>query len=148
MAGLTRVLERWKPAAAARTHLLLAALLWTGVGLGLLGAGVAWSARARWPWPWVVVPAAAAAGLVKGRLALDRVARRSAARIRARGDGRCLGGFLSWRTWVFVLVMMGLGATLRRSPVPRPALGAVYVAVGVAMVWGSRVYWAGWRAAR
>jgi len=134
--------ERWKPAAPARVHLLAAALLWTGVGVGLGTAGAVWTFGAAGAWGWALVPAALVVGLLKARVALEPTARRSAARIRARGDGRCLGGFLSWRTWLFVAAMMALGAGLRRSPLPRGVLGFVYVAVGAALLWGSRVFWA------
>ena len=137
--------ERWKPAAPARTHVLAAAAVWTGVGMGLGMAGLVWTAEADAPWPWLLVPLAVAVGLAKGRLALDRAARRAAGRIRARGDGRCLGGFLSWRMWLFVLGMMLLGGALRRSSVPRPVLGFVYTAVGASLLWGSRIYWRVWR---
>lgn len=141
-------LRRWKPAARARTQVFLAAALWTGVGMGLTGAGVVWSLFAPALWPAAILAVAVPLGLFKGRFALETTARRIARRIAARGDGTCLGGFLSWKTWLFVLAMMGLGAMLRRSDLPRAALGLLYCSVGVALLWGSRVFWAQWRAAR
>jgi hypothetical protein len=141
-------LRRFKPAARARTQVFLAAALWTGVGAGLAGAGVVWSLSAPALWPAAILAAALFLGFFKGRFALEATARRIARRIAARGDGTCLGGFLSWKTWLFVLAMMGLGAVLRRSEVPRAALGLLYCSVGVALLWGSRVFWAEWRAAR
>lgn len=145
--GAPSPLHRWKPAARARTQVLLAALLWTGVGIGLATAGLRWLLQGtRWPVLWVA--AAAVAGSVKGRWALAGAARRAAARIARRGDGTCLGGFLSWRTWLLVLGMMGLGALLRRSAVPTGLLGFVYGAAGTALLLGSRVFWAEWRSAR
>ena len=86
-------------------------------------------------------------GLFKGRIFLSRTATRSAARIARRGDGKCLGGFLSWQSWLFVLARMGMGAALRHSALPRWVLGVVYTAVGVALLWGSRVFWVAWRRA-
>jgi hypothetical protein len=41
---------------------------------------------------------ALAVGVVKSRAVLDRAARGVIEQIRARGDGRCVGGFLSLRT--------------------------------------------------
>ncbi len=137
--------QRWKPAARARTQVLLAALLWTGVGTGMTVAGVHWSLGAPALWPAAILAVALPVGLLKGRFALARTARAVAERIARRGDGTCLGGFLSWQTWLFVLAMMGLGAALRRSDLPRALLGLVYTAVGVALLWGCRVFWAQWR---
>ncbi len=123
-------------------QLLLAALLWTAVGLGLGSAGVGWCLGSSQS--TVLLLLGIALGSAKGVLVLDRTARRSAERIRNRGDGVCLGGFFSWQTWLFVLTMMAGGALLRRSAVPRGALGPLYLAVGVALLWGSRTFWKEW----
>ncbi|MBI5015828.1 MAG: hypothetical protein HZB55_10105 [Deltaproteobacteria bacterium] len=137
-------LEQWKPRARARHHVLAAALLWTCVGLGLTAAGLHWCLGADPPWPAALMGAGVTLGILKGRVALEKAARKAAARIAVRGDDRCLGGFLSWQTWLFVLAMMGLGAALRHSEVPRALLGVVYTAVGAALLWGSRTFWAVW----
>jgi hypothetical protein len=139
--------DRWKPRARARTHVLAAALLWTCVGTGLTAAGLHWCLGADQPWPAALMAAGIVLGVLKGRIALERAARKSAARIAVRGDDRCLGGFLSWRTWLFVLAMMAMGAALRHSELPRALLGVLYTAVGAALLWGSRTFWAAWRRA-
>jgi hypothetical protein len=138
--------ERWKPAAGIRAHLVAAAGLWTVVGLGLTAAGLAWCSGIALPWSAVLAAVGLAAGLVKGRYVIRRMAERNAARIIARGDGRCLGGFLSVKTWLLVAAMMASGMALRRSPVPRPVLGVVYTAVGTALLAGSAILWRALRA--
>jgi hypothetical protein len=62
-------------------------------------------------------------------------------RIIARGDSRCLGGFLAPKTWLLIIIMMGSGILLRRSGVPRPILGVLYTAVGSALLIGGRKLW-------
>ncbi|MBI5442851.1 MAG: hypothetical protein HY900_16760 [Deltaproteobacteria bacterium] len=133
--------ERWKPAAAARTHLLLGGLLWMCVGAGLSVAGTRWALQTGAAASAVLLAVGVALGLLKGKLVLERTARRSSERILRRGDGKCLGGFLSWQSWLFVVGMMALGAALRHSPVPRTLVAVVYVAVGVALLSASRVFW-------
>ena len=64
---------------------------------------------------------------------------------RARGDGRCVGGFLSLRSWALVAVMVVAGRLLRGSHVARGILGAIYLAVGIALFLSSRVAWRAWR---
>jgi len=143
-----RWVERYKPAAAVRAHLLLAGLMWTVVGAALVGVG------GRWLWhlptpaaPWLAVMAAVI-GAFKARFVLDRAARTIADRIRERGDGRCIGGFLSLRSWALVAVMVAGGRLLRGSHVGRGLLGVLYVAVGTALLLSSRVAWRAWREAR
>jgi hypothetical protein len=138
-------LETYKPRASARWHLLLAALLWTLVGMLLLLFGSAWVLQANVAYTPVLLTVAVVAGLAKTWLVLNRTARRIVDRIRSRGDGRCLGGFLSVRTWLFVAGMMAAGRWLRTGPTPKAAVGLVYVAVGIALLLGSRILWQAWR---
>ena len=139
--------ERYKPAAAVRAHLLLAGLMWAVVGLTLIGFGGRWL----WQLPTPAAPWLAALALVigafKARFVLDRAARRIVDRIRERGDGRCLGGFLSLRSWALVAAMAAGGRLLRGSHLGRGLLGVLYIAVGTALLLSSRVAWRAWRAA-
>ena len=139
--GLVR---RLTPVSSRKTRLLLAGLAWTAVGSGMLAAGIHWSLTAR-PWGTALVLAGAAAtGWAKERFVLHRRAEQNADRILASEDGRCVGGAFSWQAWLFVIAMIVLGATLRRSPVSRVLLGFVYVAVGLGLLLGSLVSWRHW----
>jgi hypothetical protein len=89
--------------------------------------------------PWIAI-VAVAIGVLKSRLVLDGVARKVVERIRARGDGRCLGGFLSPYTWSFVILMMVVGRVLRGT-LARGIVGPLYIAVGCALCLSSRVAW-------
>jgi hypothetical protein len=144
---LTHWTESHKPAAGLPTHLMLAWLMWVTVGAALVGVG-AW-------WLWEAAPIAApwlaagsvAIGAIKSRLVLDRAAVRIIARIRARGDGRCIGGFLSLRTWGLVVLMMVAGRLLRGT-VAHGIVGPLYLAVGTALLVSSRLTWRAWRESR
>lgn len=137
-------LKAYKPAASARTHLLLAAFMWSVVGTLLLLFGLRWAIGAALPYGGVLLACALFAGLLKGHFILRRAARRTIARIESRGDGRCIGGFLSAPTWGFVVLMMLLGYWLRHGLLPRAIVGLVYVAVGVALASASRRLWGAW----
>lgn len=139
MSTSRKTAERWKPAVGVRTQLTAASLLWTFVGLGLGVAGLGWSIASAAPGTLVVV--GVAVGLAKALFVLAPMARRNAARIIQRGDGKCLGGFLSWKSWAFVGAMMTLGMVLRHSPAPRGVLGALYVAIGTALLAGALPLW-------
>lgn len=141
-AGMTKPwIEIFKPSAPAWVHLLLAALMWSTVGVVLVAVGALWAHQVRTALtPWLLA-AAAAGGVLKARLVLDRAGRRIAERIRARGDGRCVGGFLSGRTWALVAVMAAAGRLLRSGVMARHVVGLLYVLVGSALLVASRVVW-------
>jgi hypothetical protein len=130
-----------------RTQLMLAWLLWATVGSVLVGVGARWlweSAPAAAPW---VGTGCLAVGAIKSKLVLDRAARRVVDRIVARGDGRCLGGFLSLPTWGLVVLMMVAGRVLRGT-LAHAIVGPLYIAVGTALVLSSRFSWRAWRESR
>jgi hypothetical protein len=137
-------LDAYKPAAPAAYHLVLAALTWTVVGSVLTFFGGRWiPIGSRWA-TWVLAGVAAALGLLKARYVLAPAADRIVARIRERGDGCCIGGFLSWKTWCLVGVMALAGRWLRGSLLPQALVGFVYVAVGVSLLVASLRLWRSW----
>ncbi len=139
-------LQAHKPAASRRTHLLLAATLWSVVGTVLLSVGVWWSAPRHVG--LILLPIAVLVGGLKGRFVIGRVARRTITRIEVRGNGRCLGGVFSVWTWGMIAAMSCAGQLLRSGSVPRTVVGLVYTAVGTGLVMACRQLWHAWHAAR
>ena len=115
--------------------------MWTLSGTGLFIAGGIWIRQSRVSYAAPLLAGAVAVGLIKAFLVLNRSADRVARRITERGDGKCLGGFLSWKTWILVAVMIALGRLLRASPLPKAPRGAIYCAVGTALLAGSARIW-------
>jgi hypothetical protein len=136
------------PAAPLTAHLFAAGLLWSLVGLGLTVTGAHWILTAGHGWAIPALALAVAAGLAKARWVLRKTARRTGERIERRGDGRCIGGFLSWKSWLLVAAMMALGRLLRASPLPPLARGAIYAGIGVALAVASLSLWGRWRRVR
>ncbi|MCA9519478.1 MAG: hypothetical protein KC609_00830 [Myxococcales bacterium] len=137
----------WAPRSDATTNLFLAGVIWVAVGCGLAMAGT------RWLFEDFGLGLGFALGVVLGsllgalkfRFVLTKTAHRVRDRINARGDGKCVGGMFSWGTWGFIGGMMLLGNILRRLSLPLYLLGAVYLAVGVALAAGSSIYFGAWR---
>lgn len=134
-------LETYKPAAPARIHLLLAAVLWSTVGGALLIVGIRWLLlewSAKTP---LLLLAAVAGGVLKSRFVLRQKARKIVQRIQIRGEGRCLGGFISPAGWLMVIAMMGLGRLLRGGFLPLTLVAFIYVMIGTALASASLSIW-------
>lgn len=131
--------QRMKPRASARVQLVLAAAMWFVASLMLGVRGAIWLSANAWWLPLLVL--GTTIGVLKARFLLDRVARKAADRIIARGRSECAGGFLAWQSWVLIGSMMAGGIALRHTAVPRVDLGVLYTAVGVALLVASRIYW-------
>ena len=135
-------LVRLKPGASTRTNLLVAALMWSFIGLYLMVRGYLLH-QALSGLFWAL---ALGLGTLKAFWIIERAARKNIARIVARPDGMCLGGVYSWGMWGMVVCMMLGGRLLRNSSVPPQVLSVIYVAVGWALLLSSRLIWQEWNA--
>jgi len=133
-------LARLKPGASISTNLLVAALMWSFIGLYLMMRGYLLFPAL----PGISLGLALGLGTLKAFWVIERAARKNIARIVARPDGMCLGGVYSWRMWGMVVCMMLGGRLLRNSSVPPLVVSVIYVAVGWALLLSSRLIWQEW----
>ena len=139
--SLKDILIRYKPGVSIRTHLLLGGLIWTVVGGGLLAFGLVQASRAGHLMYGV---AGLLLGTVKTFFVLDRVARKNIKRIREFEEKVCFGSVYSWKTWLLVAAMIGLGRYLRTTVFPGEIIGLIYTAVGWGLLLASRQMWYAW----
>jgi hypothetical protein len=139
--GLKEVLQRYKPGVSIRTHLLLAALIWTVVGFFLLTNGlVLVSLESHLLYGLIGL----LLGTAKTFFILDRVARKNIKRIKEFADKVCFGSVYSLKTWLMVAAMIILGRFLRTTVLPGEIIGLIYTAVGWALMLSSRLMWIEW----
>ena len=137
-------LEAYKPIASSRFQLLVAAVMWSAVGVGLASAGGYWLLTSAGNRILLMMVFAMCIGMGKSLLILDRAVHRFANRIQRRGEGKCVGGFLSFKSWVMVGGMMLFGRFLRSVGIPLPLLGLLYAGVGIGLLVSSRIFWQTW----
>lgn len=131
------------PVARRETLVLVAGVVWSLVGIGLAAAGVHWLFALSSSW---LVPACA--GLVGGfliyRFGFSRLANRNLARIFAQSpqkDKVCVFAFQNTRSYFLVIIMMAMGYGLRHSGVSKVCLSPVYLAIGLALLLSSLLYY-------
>jgi hypothetical protein len=129
-----------------RPQMLIAAGIWTGVGIMLFSIGLFWmQSGLGWAIALLLAVPCVLVGMAKGHFLLDRVAQRSIARIRERGPSAPLWSFYGVRTWLLVALMMGTGIVLRMLFNVEHwrffYLGFLYVIVGTALMLASRRMW-------
>lgn len=142
---MTSWFETYKPVASSRMQLWLGGAMWSCVGAGLFAVGTYWLLKNGETKGYVLLAIAVGLGLGKGLLVLDPTTSSNIDRVKSRGDDRCFGGFLSPRVWVLVIAMMLLGRALRAIGLPKPILGLIYGAVGIGLLFSSRLIWRAWK---
>jgi hypothetical protein len=48
-------------------------------------------------------------------------------------EKKCLFSFMTWRSYLIVLVMVSMGIALRHSSIPKPYLSILYNGIGLAL---------------
>lgn len=136
-----RFFENCKPTVARRFLLLLAGLLWSGVGILLCSMAGGWLLRAPWPTNILGAGVGVASGFLIYRYGFSRIALKNIERISKKPEQVCLFAFQAWRSYLLITIMMALGFILRHSALPRYVLAVIYSAVGSGLTLSSILYY-------
>lgn len=134
-------LNTLKPAVSRRWLMVIAGLVWSLVGIGLGRLAFRWLvplnlARAA---PFGVTGLASA--WIAYRYAFSRIAQKNIDRLARAPDTACIFAFQAWKSYFIIVFMVSLGILLRHSPIPKPYLAAMYIAIGGALLLGGGRYW-------
>ena len=129
-----------KPAVSRRTLVLLAGLMWVGVGTLLLTLAAGWLREGRPANVFVLAAGGVMAALLVHHFGFLRVVDKNLGRILPMEGKRCVFSFMSWKSYLVVGFMMAMGIGLRHSPIPKPYLAVLYVAIGLALILSSVRY--------
>jgi hypothetical protein len=129
-----------KPAVPRRVLALIAGATWLGVGAMLVSLAIGWLRAGAWGHGALLAGAGIGGALVVHHFGFLRVADRNLARISSLDERPCAFAFMSWRSYLLVAVMIAMGVTLRHSPIPKPLLAVLYIAIGGALLLSSVRY--------
>jgi len=138
------VLKKLKPAVPKAWLIILAGLIWFGVGLMLDGFALRWLLLA--DFSAIILFSLAGLLLASGiyRFGFSKLADKNIRRIGGlAGEKNCLFAFQSWSSYPLVAVMISLGIYLRiYAPIPKPLLASGYLGIGTALFSASLHYFA------
>ena len=130
-----------------KVSLILVGLIWLSVGIGLSIVGANWIyGLGLGPKMIIFFSASVLVGSLKGKFVLQKVAMKYYKRADLLQFNNMLSLFFGWaqilgvKGFFLIGLMMVLGGTLRRSPIDRPILGIIYLAVGIALVYASKIF--------
>jgi len=132
------LLTKYNPAVKKEYLLLPAGFMWMGVGIMLISLAVHWLAASSYPLYFGI--AGITAGLIIYRFGFVKIAQKNIFRIEALPGKRCFFSFMTFRSYLLVIVMMTLGITLRHSSIPRDWLSVLYNGIGFGLALSSIKY--------
>ena len=106
--------------------------MWSGVGLMLCNLAYGWLRPVAFPQVlWMTLAGALLASAIY-YFGFSKLAKKNIRRITAMaGDKVCIFAFQEWTSYPLVVVMIGLGLSLRNLlPIPKPYLAVLYIGIG------------------
>ena len=134
-------LKKFDPAVDKRLLIFLSGVLWSAVGIMLCKLAMNWlslTSRQNAVWPGITGVVLAVLIYYFGFL---KLVNKNTGRILSKEGKVCIFAFQPWKSYLIILVMIGMGTVLRHSSMPKHYLAIIYIGFGGAMILSSLVYY-------
>lgn len=132
--------DAFKPAVTKNVLLFLAGAVWFGVGSMLLIMAYSWLSDAPGGISFVFAGVGVVMALVVHHFGFLKIVDKNIERIRPMHAKQCLFSFITWKSYVVVVVMVTMGSLLRHSAIPHRYLAILYTGIGLALILSSLRY--------
>jgi hypothetical protein len=126
-------IKRFTPSVDKRVLVILAGLMWCGVGIMLIRFAVTWLYPLELRESTIYYAAGFLAAMPIHHFGFLRIADKNLRRLLPLTEKRCLFSFMTWRSYLIVLVMVSMGIALRHSALPKKYLSILYIGIGLAL---------------
>lgn len=133
-------LERFKPAVKKPILLFLSGLMWLCVGIMLNSLAIRWLIIYGKSYAYLFAGIGFIAALIIHHYGFLKIVDKNLGRISFLKDKPCVFSFMSWKSYLIVLVMVTMGLTLRHSSLPKQYLSVSYIGIGLALFLSSIRY--------
>ncbi len=133
-------INRFTPSINSSFLLILAGLLWLSVGIMLCNFAYHWLLNYEGKNMIFILISGFILAILFTLFKFKKFALKNIERIKAKGVKSCFFSFMSWQTYIMVIVMMSMGIILRHSSMPKEYLSVLYIGIGGALFLSSFMY--------
>jgi hypothetical protein len=126
-------IKNYEPVVDKSVLILLAGLMWCGVGVLLVSYAVTWLSRCTGNEQLFLYPAGFLAAMPIHHFGFLKIADKNLNRILPLTVKKSPFSFMTWKSYIIVLIMVSLGIGLRHSSIPKPYLSILYNGIGLAL---------------
>jgi hypothetical protein len=126
-------IEKFTPSVDKRVLVLLAGLMWCGVGIMLIRFSFTWLSPMGMRSAGIYYAAGFLAAMPIHHFGFLKIADKNLSRLMPLTDKKCLFSFMTWKSYVIVLIMISMGIALRHSALPKRYLSILYNGLGLAL---------------
>jgi hypothetical protein len=132
--------EKFKPGVHKNLLLVLSGILWTGVGIMLIFLAYQWLLAFTGSYKYLYAGIGILAALIIHHFGFLKIVDKNLGRISLMQGKPCAFAFMSWKSYLMVLIMVSMGIGLRHSPLPKQYLSVIYIGIGGALILSSIRY--------
>jgi hypothetical protein len=126
-------IEKLTPSVDKRILVLLAGIMWCGIGIMLVSFAVLWLLKYNGREQGLYYAAGFLAAMPIHHFGFLKIADKNLNRLLPLTEKRCLFSFMTWKSYIIVLIMVTVGITLRHSSIPKRYLSILYNGIGLAL---------------
>jgi hypothetical protein len=126
-------IRQFTPSADKGILVLLAGLMWCGVGIMLIRFSVTWLYPLGIKAAWFYYAAGFLAAMPIHHFGFLKIADKNLRRLLPLTEKRCVFSFMTWKSYIIVLIMVSMGIALRHSSIPKRYLSILYDGIGLAL---------------
>ena len=126
-------IRKFTPSVDKRVLVLLAGLMWCGVGIMLIRFAVTWLSPLSIKTAGLYYAAGFLAAMPIHHFGFLKIADKNLRRLLPLTERRCVFSFMTWRSYMIVLIMVSMGIALRHSSIPKRYLSVLYNGIGLAL---------------
>ena len=134
------ILEKLNPAVDKKYLLLTAGLMWCGVGVMLISFALSWLNHYEGRGRILFYAAGLLAGMPIHFMGFMNLAQKNIARLMALQGKKCIFSFITWKSYLIIIIMVTLGITLRHSSIPKQYLSILYNGLGIGLFLSGILY--------
>lgn len=132
--------DKYKPAVERKYLILISGLMWIAIGVMLNMLAVSWLTEWHFNRTWLYIVAGIILSLIIHHFGFLKIVDKNLGRIKTLNPRTCVFAFMSWKSYLLVIIMISMGIMLRHSPIPRNFLSIIYIGIGLALVLSSIRY--------
>jgi hypothetical protein len=127
------LINKLNPAADKKYLILLAGVAWCGAGVMLIIFAVSWLNNYQGTGKILFYSAGFLAAMPIHHFGFLKLADRNLKRLLSLTDKKCIFSFITWKSYLIILIMVSLGITLRHSSIPKQYLSILYNGIGLGL---------------
>ena len=128
-----RLIDRLNPRADKKILILIAGIMWCGVGVMLISFASVWLSRYDGKGVFLYFAAGFLAAMPIHHFGFLKLADKNLARLLPLKEKRCVFSFITWKSYLIIVVMMTMGITMRHSSIPKQYLSILYNGIGLGL---------------